>query len=63
MDLLKYTSYVTGKKVLVEVDMTESGLSYNFQTEGTLTDNERILIEQEAIKNGKAAANSKILLG
>lgn len=63
-DLLKYTSYVTGKRVIVEVKMTESGgLDYDFLPEGSLSSQDQILLQEEATRQARAALNSKILLG
>lgn len=60
---VKYTSWVTGKRIQVEIQLTESGAEYDFLTEGTLTTNERILLEQEAVKHAQAVINSNLLLG
>jgi hypothetical protein len=62
--LINYTSYVIGKRVIVDVSMTESGgLGYDFISNEELSANDRILLQEEATRQARAALNSKILLG
>jgi hypothetical protein len=63
-DLLKYTSYITGKRVIVDVKLLESGgLDYEYIADSEITGREMILLQEEARRQANAALNSKILLG
>lgn len=63
-DLLKYTSYVTGKRVVVDVKLLESGgLDYEYISDSTISGQDMILLQEEARRQATAALNSKILLG
>lgn len=62
--LLRYASYVTGKRVIVNVDLTESSnFDYTFDSPGSLTEQEYLLLESEVREKANAAIQSKILLG
>lgn len=63
-ELLKYASYVTGKRVLVEVNVSESGaLDYSYMPDTDLSSQEWAMLQEEASRQARAALNSKILLG
>lgn len=63
-ELLKYASYVTGKRVLVEVNVSESGdLDYSYMPDTDLSGQEWAMLQEEASRQARAALNSKILLG
>lgn len=61
--LLKYASYITGKRVIVHVEQLGSGYDYQFESQGPISPEEYILLESEVREKANAALQSKILLG
>lgn len=61
--LLNYASYITGKRIIVHVDQIGTGYDYQFESQGTITPDEYILLESEVREKANAALQSKILLG
>ena len=62
--LINYSSYVTGKRVKVSVDLMDTGSAdYTFVSDSTLTESDYALLHEEASSQTKKALSSKILLG
>ena len=63
MDLINYSSYITGRRVAVNVRLVNNVPQYDFKADGSLTESDYILLSEEAAKQAQLALSSKILLG